>query len=93
MWGWDGGPPQTYLNEGLADSETGRFLGTGGAVLCPLGPWPFHCVQWDPICHKPQVVTGQRDTVIRALPSSAVSAQVPIPSFMPGFVGSQEGHQ
>lgn len=47
MWGWDGVPPQNDLGEGLADSETGRFLGTGGqssvpralaSPLCSSGP-------------------------------------------------------
>lgn len=50
MWGWAGGPPQTYFGEGLADSEMEVFGDWWGAVQCPVGPWPFHCVQWDPTC-------------------------------------------
>lgn len=82
-----GPPTHTDLGEGLADSETGRVLGTGGGSLVSLGPWPFHCVYQDAICLQTLGGDWSEGPYERASPTPAASAHVP------GLVGSQEGHQ
>lgn len=99
-----GPPTHTDLGEGLADSETGRVLGTGGAVWCPWGLGLSIVFIRMPSACKPWVVTGQRDPMrephlhlLRQLtclgwwgPRRVISnLRAP---WAPGLVGFGEGH-
>lgn len=58
------GPQQTYLGEGLADSEIGRFLETRGQSSVSQGLGLSIVLSGTPPACKPQEVMGQKDPMI-----------------------------